>query len=122
MSDPLSPHHLLPDVQAFVDLVSRGPILLRADAPPLFADANEVVIARAPGRLDLMGGIADYSGSLVLEWPLREAALVAVGLRCDRLLRLVSLPESPGQDLRTAELPLDLLAPDGREHRAPRGE
>ena len=27
-------------------------------------------IARAPGRLDVMGGIADYSGSLVLEMPL----------------------------------------------------
>jgi galactokinase len=28
------------------------------------------LIARAPGRLDVMGGIADYSGSLVLEMPL----------------------------------------------------
>lgn len=27
-------------------------------------------MARAPGRLDVMGGIADYSGSLVLQvWP-----------------------------------------------------
>jgi galactokinase len=24
-------------------------------------------VARAPGRLDVMGGIADYSGSLVLQ-------------------------------------------------------
>lgn len=26
-------------------------------------------MARAPGRLDVMGGIADYSGSLVLQVP-----------------------------------------------------
>jgi L-arabinokinase len=28
-----------------------------------------MVMARAPGRLDLLGGVADYSGSLVLETP-----------------------------------------------------
>ena len=28
---------------------------------------EEVVVCRAPGRLDVMGGIADYSGSLVLQ-------------------------------------------------------
>lgn len=28
---------------------------------------KEIYIARAPGRLDVMGGIADYSGSLVLQ-------------------------------------------------------
>ena len=35
-------------------------------------------MARAPGRLDVMGGIADYSGSLVLQMPLAEACHVAV--------------------------------------------
>ena len=35
-------------------------------------------MARAPGRLDVMGGIADYSGSLVLQLPLAQAAHVAV--------------------------------------------
>jgi hypothetical protein len=28
---------------------------------------KEIYVARAPGRLDVMGGIADYSGSLVLQ-------------------------------------------------------
>ncbi|HQZ17031.1 MAG TPA: galactokinase family protein, partial [Vicinamibacteria bacterium] len=42
-----------------------------------FEASRDIFIARAPGRLDLMGGIADYSGSLVLQWPLREATLVA---------------------------------------------
>jgi galactokinase len=39
------------------------------------------VVARAPGRLDVMGGIADYSGSLVLQLPLAEACHVAAQLR-----------------------------------------
>ena len=109
-----SPHQDLPDVGAFLRLLAGGPVVPRPGAEPLFGAADEVVVARAPGRLDLMGGIADYSGSLVLEWPLREAALVAVGLRDDRRLRLVSLPESPEQPSRVAELSLDVLAPNGR--------
>lgn len=28
---------------------------------------EEIFVSRAPGRLDVMGGIADYSGSLVLQ-------------------------------------------------------
>ena len=44
----------------------------------LFEPDSEVVVARAPGRLDVMGGIADYSGALVLQWPIREATCAAV--------------------------------------------
>lgn len=40
-----------------------------------------LVIARAPGRLDVMGGIADYSGSLVLQMAIGEAAHVALQLQ-----------------------------------------
>jgi len=57
-------------------------------APRLFGDVLEsgrkITVARAPARLDVMGGIADYCGSLVLEMPLREATLVAVQKRRDR--------------------------------------
>lgn len=28
---------------------------------------EEIFVSRAPGRLDVIGGIADYSGSLVLQ-------------------------------------------------------
>jgi galactokinase len=48
---------------------------LAAD-PASFDSGRPAVLARAPGRLDLMGGIADYSGSLVLEWPLACATWV----------------------------------------------
>lgn len=40
------------------------------DTRSFLAPDEPVMIARAPGRLDVMGGIADYSGSLVLEMPL----------------------------------------------------
>jgi galactokinase len=42
-----------------------------------FASGIPVAVARAPGRLDILGGISDYSGGLVLELPLRVAALAA---------------------------------------------
>lgn len=50
----------------------------RIAASALFNWEEEIYVARAPGRLDVMGGIADYSGSLVLQMPIREACHVAV--------------------------------------------
>ncbi|KAJ3696276.1 hypothetical protein LUZ60_001653 [Juncus effusus] len=50
----------------------------RAAASALFNWEDDIFVARAPGRLDVMGGIADYSGSLVLQMPIREACHVAV--------------------------------------------
>jgi len=50
-----------------------------------------VHIARAPARLDVMGGIADYSGSLVLESTLARAAYAAVQPRRDCKLRAMSV-------------------------------
>ena len=32
-----------------------------------FIAQEDIIVARAPGRLDVVGGIADYSGSLVLQ-------------------------------------------------------
>lgn len=56
---------------------------------------GELVLARAPGRLDLLGGIADYSGSLVLELPLAESAHVAAARSREDLVRVVSRGEQP---------------------------
>lgn len=50
----------------------------RKAAAGLFNWEEDIFVARAPGRLDVMGGIADYSGSLVLQMPTREACHVAV--------------------------------------------
>jgi galactokinase len=73
----------------------------------LFERGVSLTIARAPGRLDVMGGIADYSGSLVLQRPIAEATWAAVQ-RLDRpVLEIVSVGRSP----RT--IPLQTLASDG---------
>jgi len=49
-------------------------LIARVRAMPDVARANMPLFsARAPGRLDVMGGIADYSGSLVLQLPLAVA-------------------------------------------------
>uniref|UniRef100_A0A453NA86 Galactokinase N-terminal domain-containing protein n=1 Tax=Aegilops tauschii subsp. strangulata TaxID=200361 RepID=A0A453NA86_AEGTS len=50
----------------------------RTAASVLFDLEEDIYVARAPGRLDVMGGIADYSGSLVLQMPIREACHVAI--------------------------------------------
>ena len=55
----------------------------RAGLSSLFAGGEPVAVARAPGRLDVLGGIGDYSGSLVLALPLAAAALAAAQLRSD---------------------------------------
>ncbi|MCC6579002.1 MAG: GHMP kinase [Phycisphaeraceae bacterium] len=47
---------------------------------------GRVIAARAPGRLDVMGGVADYCGSLVAQMPLAEAAAVAVQSREDGMV------------------------------------
>jgi len=67
-------------------------------------------VARAPGRLDLMGGIADYSGALVLQWPIRESTRVALRRHRDRVLSISSV--SDGRT-RHVDVPLDIFE-DGR--------
>ncbi|HKE57183.1 MAG TPA: hypothetical protein VKB46_10790, partial [Pyrinomonadaceae bacterium] len=57
-------------------------------------------------RLDVMGGIADYSGSLVLQLPIADAAHVALQKNADKTLRLVSLSTSETEAPRTLEMSL----------------
>ncbi len=49
------------------DCVSQGISGEMRAAWGLFRWSEPVIVTRAPGRLDVMGGIADYSGSLVLQ-------------------------------------------------------
>jgi L-arabinokinase len=48
-------------------------------------NTNDKIVfsASAPGRLDVMGGIADYSGSLVLQLPIAQCTHVQLILRDD---------------------------------------
>ncbi|HXW18057.1 MAG TPA: galactokinase family protein [Candidatus Acidoferrales bacterium] len=97
----------LADAEEFVDTLGaldRHPV---EPARRLFDRAGDLIVARAPGRLDVMGGIADYSGSLVLQLPIREAALVALQESPERVLRIVSLGrERQSPPVRSFELPL----------------
>jgi galactokinase len=77
----------------------------------LFDSQSEITIARAPGRLDVMGGIADYSGSLVLELPIAEATLVALQKDDTRRLSVVSLLE---KETLNFEMPLADFERDGQ--------
>ncbi len=82
----------------------------RGSLDPTAPSSEPVFVARAPGRLDVMGGIADYSGSLVLQWPIRESTRVAVQRRADRVLHIES---SDASGTHIARVPLDLFE-DGR--------
>lgn len=71
-------------------------------------------VASAPGRVDIMGGLAEYAGSLVLNMPLAERACVAIQRRSEPDLSIRWTP-SLGLDGREATvLPMSkLLGPDG---------
>jgi galactokinase len=60
------------------------------------------VVASAPGRLDVMGGIADYSGSLVLQMALTQHTHVTLTLRDDYRCRIES--HLPNGDVMRADV------------------
>jgi L-arabinokinase len=93
MSIPL---RRLADIETSEDRASFLPALarfaaLRSDPDPrlaqFFSTDAATYIARAPGRLDVMGGIADYSGALVLQLPLARSTFAILQRqaadRCD---------------------------------------
>ena len=92
------------DVDAFLCALARiaasDPDSLAGEekaAAGLFDFSEPFYCSRAPGRLDVMGGIADYSGSLVLQMPIAEAACVALQLRPERTsVRVVSFGAAAG--------------------------
>jgi galactokinase len=96
--------HGLADTAAFVELLGELETASRAEGG-LF-EAGDVVVSRAPGRLDLMGGIADYSGSLVLELPIASATHVALQRRAGPTVEIVSLPAGGTVRPRRAEVDL----------------
>ncbi len=70
--------------------LSRG----RGAGLPAGQAGGEVFTASSPGRLDVMGGFADYSGSLVLQMPISNDTTVSIKLRNDFICRLIShLPD-----------------------------
>ena len=91
--------HNLPDVAAFIGILSTLDQSSTPEVRHLFATQRELFVGRAPGRLDVMGGIADYSGSLVLELPIQEATFVGLQRDSERMLKIVSLSEDSMPEL-----------------------
>ena len=56
-----------------------------------FQKGGKVIVTRAPARLDIMGGVADYCGANVFEMTLERIAIAACQAREDRHLRAVTL-------------------------------
>lgn len=92
------------DLDAFLDTLKAN----RA----FFTGGNDVLVARAPGRLDVMGGIADYSGSMVLEIPIAEAAFAGIQKIDEPFLRIRSLG-SDSSRTHEFQMPLGDLLFDG---------
>lgn len=106
--------HGLEDVSHFIDVINT----LNQNSVPvarsLFDPEQEIIVTRAPGRLDVMGGIADYSGSLVLQLPLKEATLAAIQMASDRTLKIVSLSTKGNGRSPHFEMELDDFEQDGK--------
>jgi L-arabinokinase len=90
------------DAAAFCERVSRH---------AFFEGAEPICVARAPGRFDILGGIADYSGSLVLGLPTEAGALVAAQVTTDGRATAVSGRRRASLPLgELTKLPLEALA------------
>ena len=100
------PPTALPDTEPVATLLSR----VRAELAVDFVPGKPIRVSRAPGRLDVMGGIADYTGSLVCEMPLHRAAAVAIQQRGDRQFQVFSFNLLDEHRPFTFRMPLDALA------------
>ena len=83
---------------------------VRAELAADFRPDRPTRVSRAPGRLDVMGGIADYTGSLVCEATLDRAAAIALQPRDDRELQVFSFNLFDEHRPFTFRMPLEALA------------
>jgi len=101
-----------PDTSEFLALLDNLHSHPLRECRDLFHNETDLFVTRAPGRLDLMGGIADYSGSLVLELPIAEAAFVALQRDASRKIRVVTLASNRSRE-SAFEMSLDDFERDG---------
>lgn len=106
MNPPPSPDDALLSLEPVPRLIQR----VHGELAGSFDRPRAIRIARAPGRLDVMGGIADYTGSLVCEATLQHAAAVAVQARDDRMVQVLSFNLLDEQKPFTLSITLDQLA------------
>lgn len=68
-----------------------------------------LVVTRAPGRIDCMGGMADFSGALALQMTIDRAVCVAAGRRDDQRISVESISWDRGGEASRFEWPLGLF-------------
>jgi L-arabinokinase len=88
---------------------------LREELAADFDSAAAIRLSRAPGRLDVMGGIADYTGSMVCEATLDRSAAVALQTRSDRQVQVFSFNLFDEHQPFTFRMPLEALAEHSAE-------
>src|SRR5215470_18924497 len=75
-----------------------------------FFNSGEIWVARVPARLDVMGGIADYSGANVCEAVLGRGMLMALQARTDSTLRIRTMQVGKKSLPIETRIPLSYLA------------
>ncbi len=80
--------------------------------------AGSVCVARAPRRLEVMGGSAAFMGSLVLTMPLAEHVTVAARLRQDGQLSIVLAGSAERNGDAPMHVPLSALATEDANGKA----
>src|SRR5215510_14701993 len=101
--------HGLRDTEDFIESLDDSLGTLPREWRELFDPQPELIVTRAPGRIDLMGGIADYSGSLVLPLPIANATHCALQQVPNRTIRIASLPQTSNEIPRLLEVALEEL-------------
>ena len=100
-------HDQLPEVLEFERLLRKP----NSDATGFagFFNSGVITFNRVPARLDIMGGIADYSGANVCEGVLGSGIAIAIQPRTDRTLRIRTAQVGQRSLPVETRLPLDYL-------------
>jgi L-arabinokinase len=101
------------DVCGLIDALNQ-PGERYQEAIDFFSADSDLIVTRSPGRLDVMGGIADYSGSLVLQLPTNESTVVALQRDRSPVLRFLSLGAGPEDQVLRYELAIADLEAAGK--------
>ncbi len=105
-------HGAQPELKGFEHFLARSP-----DDPlgwAAFFSERDIWVSRVPARLDVMGGIADYSGAHVCQGLLGCGLLAALQPRPDRVLALRTASMDPAGLPAETRIPLARFERDGQ--------
>ncbi len=102
---------MISDRRLPIEIMQFETLLKKPNSDPTglagFFTGGEIIVTRVPARLDVMGGISDYSGANVCEGMLGGGMVIALQPRTDRTLRIRTM-QAPGHGLPVeTRIPLD---------------